>query len=83
MSDKKHIDRIFQEKLKDFEVSPNPELWAKIQNNIKLEDDQPKKVFPIWLRLASIAAVLAVLLTVGYFVFDSEFSLETFKIIFL
>ncbi|WP_223032272.1 hypothetical protein [Hanstruepera marina] len=74
MSDKKHIDRVFQEKLKDFEVSPNPELWTKIQNELKLEDDQPKKVFPIWLRLAGIAAVLAILFTIGSFVFDSNAS---------
>jgi hypothetical protein len=72
MSDKKHIDRIFQEKLKDFEVSPNPELWTKIQNELNIEQDQPKKVIPIWLRLASIAAVLAVLITIGSFVFDGE-----------
>ncbi|WP_250433698.1 hypothetical protein [Hanstruepera flava] len=72
MSDKKHIDRVFQEKLKDFEVSPNPELWTKIQNELKLEDSQPKKVFPIWLRLASIAAVLAVLFTIGSFIFDNN-----------
>ena len=72
MSDKKHIDRIFQEKLKDFEASPNPELWTKIQNELNIEDNQPKKVFPIWLRLASVAAVLAVLFTIGYFAFDNE-----------
>ena len=72
MSDKKHIDRIFQEKLKDFEVSPNPELWGKIQNELNLEKEEPKKVIPIWLRIASIAAVLAILITVGSFVFDGE-----------
>jgi len=27
MGDKKHIDRIFQEKLKDFEVFPDAEVW--------------------------------------------------------
>ena len=76
MSDKKHIDRIFQEKLKDFEVAPNPALWTKIQNELNIEDTQPKKVFPIWLRLASIAAVLALLVTIGSFVFDGESNKE-------
>ncbi|WP_191858370.1 hypothetical protein [Hanstruepera ponticola] len=70
MSDKKHIDRIFQEKLKDFEVSPNPELWGKIQNELNLEKEEPKKVIPIWMRIASIAALLAILITIGSFVFD-------------
>lgn len=72
MSDKKHIDRIFQEKLKDFEVSPNPELWTKIQNELNIENTQPKKVIPVWLRLASIAAVIALLVTIGSFVFNGE-----------
>ncbi len=71
MSDKKHIDRIFQEKLKDFEVSPNPELWTKIQNELNTEDSQSKKLLPIWLRIASIAAVLALLVTIGSFVFNA------------
>jgi hypothetical protein len=72
MNDKKHIDRIFQEKLKDFEISPNPEVWAKIQNELNIEDSQSKPVVPIWLRLASIAAILALLITIGSFVFDGE-----------
>ena len=72
MSNKKHIDRIFQEKFKDFEVSPNPELWTKIQNDLNIEKEEPKKVFPMWLRYASIAAILAILVTIGAFVFDGS-----------
>ena len=29
MSDKKHIDRLFQEKLKDFEATPSPKGLGK------------------------------------------------------
>lgn len=72
MSDKKHIDRIFQEKLKDFEATPNPELWNKIQNELGLEKDKPKEVIPLWIRLAGIAALLALFVSIGTFVFDGE-----------
>ena len=72
MSDKKHIDRIFQEKLKDFEATPNPELWNKIQNELGLAKDKPKKVIPLWMRLAGIAALLALFVSIGTFVFDGE-----------
>ncbi|OBX21881.1 MULTISPECIES: hypothetical protein [Bizionia] len=68
MSNKKHIDRIFQESFKDFEAKPNPELWSKIQNEMALETEKPK-AFPIWMSIASIAAVLAVLVTIGSVVF--------------
>lgn len=72
MSDKKHIDRIFQEKLKDFEVSPNPELWNNIQGQMNLEKEEPKKAFPLWLRLAGVAALLVILFTAGTWMFDGN-----------
>ncbi|GGH38119.1 hypothetical protein IA57_05020 [Mangrovimonas yunxiaonensis] len=63
MSDKKHIDRVFQEKFKDFEVPPNERVWE----NIKKELDQPKRnkprIVPFWLKLTGAAAVLLLLVT--------------------
>ncbi|MFD2542850.1 hypothetical protein ACFSSB_11020 [Lacinutrix gracilariae] len=65
MSDKKHIDRIFQEKLKDLEETPNAKVWKNIQSKIEQPKEDNKKVFPIWLRVLSIAAVLLLLITIG------------------
>lgn len=65
MSDKKHIDRIFQEKLRDLEVTPNAKVWKNIQEKIEQPKKEVKKIFPLWLRLTSIAALLLVLLTIG------------------
>ena len=65
MSDKKHIDRIFQEKLKDLEVTPNPKVWENIQSKLEQPKQDKEKVFPIWLRIASVAALLLALLTIG------------------
>ena len=64
MSDKKHIDRLFQEKLKDFEATPNEAVWDNINNQLKKEKDD-RKVIPIWWKFAGVAAGLILLLTVG------------------
>ncbi|MDC7996748.1 hypothetical protein [Gilvibacter sediminis] len=65
MSDKKHIDRIFQEGFKDFEATPPPEVWEGIQAALKKEEKEDRKIIPIWWRAGGVAALLALLLTVG------------------
>ncbi|MEZ4801628.1 MAG: hypothetical protein R2797_02565 [Gelidibacter sp.] len=65
MSEKKHIDRLFQEKLKDFEVSPDDTVWDNIQASLDDKEDEKRRVIPLWWKLAGIAALLALLLTVG------------------
>ena len=34
MSDKKHIDRLFQEGFKDFEATPSDAVWKNIEANL-------------------------------------------------
>jgi len=34
MGEKKDIDRLFQEKFKDFEKSPGPEMWTRIEQEL-------------------------------------------------
>ncbi|QRM88769.1 hypothetical protein FG167_05815 [Lacinutrix sp. WUR7] len=65
MSDKKHIDRIFQEKLKDLEVTPDAKVWENIQSQLEQPKEDKEKIFPIWFRIGGVAALLLVLLTVG------------------
>ncbi len=72
MNDKKHIDRLFQEKLKDFEATPDKAVWDKINSQLNQKKDN-RKVIPIWWKLTGVAAALILLLTVGNLVFnDSE-----------
>jgi hypothetical protein len=59
----KDIDRLFQEKFKDFEKQPNASVWNDIEK--KLSNKTRNKRTFIWFRLASIAAVLLLLFVVG------------------
>ncbi|MBT8393241.1 MAG: hypothetical protein HKO81_04335 [Flavobacteriaceae bacterium] len=80
MSDKKHIDRIFQEKLKDIEFEPTNAVWNKISKELT-KNKEPKKVIPLWWKLAGVAAVLILLLTVGNLIFNNSDSNENIPVI--
>lgn len=64
MNDKKHIDRLFQEKLKDFEATPSNAVWENISAEIHTEKKE-RRVLPLWFKLSAIAAVLLLLFSIG------------------
>ena len=68
MSDRKNIDRLFQEKFKDFEAEPNEKIWINI--DAALREKKKRRVIPIWYRLGGIAAALVL----GFFAFNSMFN---------
>lgn len=70
MSDKKHIDRLFQEGFKDFEATPNDIVWKNIESKLH-EKKKKRRVIPIWWRYAGVAAILLLLLTVGNHFFNN------------
>ncbi|MHB1106740.1 MAG: outer membrane beta-barrel protein [Lutibacter sp.] len=78
MKDLKNIDRLFQENLKDFEVSPPSEAWDVIEN--RLIPRSKKRTIPFWLKLSSIAAVFVLFFSVGtiYFLPKNNFSKNFF-----
>ncbi len=80
MSEKKHIDRIFQEKLKDLDVNPGEGVWDKISQELG-KKDRNRKVIPIWWKLAGIAAALLLLVTVGNFIFNQDDPLNNVPVI--
>ena len=73
MNEKKNIDRLFQEKFKDFEVAPNDAVWNRINESLP-QKKKKRRVIPIWWQIAGIAATVALLLTIGFSIFDSETS---------
>lgn len=56
MSEKKNIDRLFQEKFKDFEAAPPEFVWENIEAELK--EKKKRRVIPIWFKLGGVAAVL-------------------------
>lgn len=71
MSDKKNIDRLFQEKFKDFEVTPPEMVWRNIEAELK--ERKKRRVIPVWYRLSGVAALLIIGLLIGLPLFsDSE-----------
>jgi hypothetical protein len=69
MSEKKHIDELFKEQLQNFEATPSPDVWNNIQAKMRKEEEEDRKVIPIWWKLGGVAAALALLLALN-FVFD-------------
>ncbi|WP_130733307.1 hypothetical protein [Flavobacterium sp. J27] len=67
MKEHKNIERLFQEKFKDFEVSPPEDSWSIIASKIQ-EKKKKRRVFPIWLKASGIAAsfFLILFLVINY-----------------
>ena len=63
MKKNKNIDEFFKERFKNFEASPSPNVWNKIQAKLKEKDD--RKVIPLWFKLGGVAALFALLFTIG------------------
>ncbi|SRX52788.1 hypothetical protein AEQU1_00658 [Aequorivita sp. CIP111184] len=71
MKEKKNIDNIFNEGFKNFEATPSPRVWEKIQAELKKEKKE-RKVIPLWIKLGGVAALIALLLSVGNWVYNSS-----------
>ena len=71
MSNKKNIDRLFQEKFKDFEVAPNDAVWSRISKDLP-NNKKKRRVIGLWWQIGGVAAAIAILLTVGVSVFNSS-----------
>ena len=63
MKKNKNIDELFKERFKNFEASPSPDVWNKIQTKLKEKDD--RKVIPLWFKIGGVAALFALLFTIG------------------
>ncbi|WP_394906659.1 hypothetical protein [uncultured Mesonia sp.] len=70
MKDKKHIDRLFQEKFKDFEAAPSSQVWENIE--MELKPKKKKRAALFWWRLGGLAAVLIIAFLAGNWFFNTQ-----------
>lgn len=54
----KNLDRLFQEKFKDFEVKPPEDIWNGIE--AELNKKEKKRIIPIWWKYSGVAALLVI-----------------------
>ena len=64
---KKDIERLFQEKFKDFEATPPLESWANIEERLN-QKKKKRRVIPFWFKTSGIAATLIL----GVFLFMNK-----------
>lgn len=63
MRERKNIERLFQEKFKDFETTPNPVLWENIASKLEVKKQKKRPFLPFWYKMVGVAA----LLLIGFF----------------
>ena len=70
MSERKNIDRLFQEKFKDFEVQPSEEIWGNIES--KLDEKKKKRILPFWWKLSGVAAIFLLVFLISRSIYNPE-----------
>jgi len=66
MKENKNIERLFQEKFKDFEVSPPDFVWENIQEKLHPKEKK-RRVIPFWFKTAGIAASFVAIFSVVFY----------------
>ncbi|GGW38570.1 outer membrane beta-barrel protein [Arenibacter certesii] len=55
-----NLDKLFQEKLADFQVVPDSKVWSSIEASLD-KKGKSRRIVPFWWKLSGVAAVLAIL----------------------
>lgn len=73
MKEKKYIDRLYQEKFKDFEAAPSEAVWKSISSKLREQEERKKPAaVPLWYRVAGVAAILVFLILLGDWIFPYQ-----------
>ncbi len=70
MLERKNIDRVFQENLKDLEVYPNKRVWNNIEGKLNGRTSRPS--IALWKKLSGVAVMLVALVTTGFLFFNNN-----------
>ena len=69
MKEKKYIDRLYQEKFRDFEATPSEAVWRNISAKLQEKNRRKPVITPFWSRMAGIAAIFTLILLIGEWMF--------------
>lgn len=72
MKKSKNIERLFQEKFKDFEVAPPELVWENIQEKLNSKE-QKRRILPFWFKTAGIAASFVAIGSLLFFNSNNNF----------
>ena len=70
MKENKNIERLFQEKFKDFEATPPADAWNNIAQRLN-EKKKKRRVIPFWFKSTGIAASFLLFGLIGYNYFNT------------
>lgn len=70
MLEKKNIDRVFQENLKDLEIYPNKRVWNSIERELSGKPNKP--AIALWKKLSGAAVMLVAFATAGLIYFNND-----------
>lgn len=70
MKPKKHIDRLFSERFKDFEVSPPDSVWENLKAQLQAEKKKRRVIPLFWYKTAGVAALVLLFFSIGNMIFD-------------
>ena len=70
MLERKNIDRVFQENLKDLEIHPNKRVWKNIEG--ELSSKASRHPVALWKKLSGVAVMLIAMVTTGLLYFNNN-----------
>ncbi len=66
MDHKEEIGKAFKEKLDQLDASPDPAVWTAISEKLDKKDKERRiLVIPLWWKLGGVAAIIALMFTLG------------------
>jgi hypothetical protein len=60
---KKNLDKLFQERLKDFSEIPDDKVWQSIEASLD-QKKKSRKVIPLWWKIGGVAAILLIAVSI-------------------
>lgn len=70
MNKNRDIENLFREKFENLDMAPSPKVWENIR--YELDRNKKRRIIPLWIRLGGVAALLALMFTIGNSLWKSD-----------